>query len=145
MASSVRVELKVTANIPFGNSGSGLGGAFPFHALTLENPPWKDWRPGQFVMMRAQWGSDGAECARALPICRVTPQGLVLFFRNDEKTSRHLLDDCCGVFLVEVARDDLGSLGSRDIEILADCEDKTVSQLSFSGSSSSDNKDITRF
>ena len=90
MASSVRVELKVTANIPFGNSGSGLGGAFPFHALTLENPPWKDWRPGQFVMMRAQWGSDGAECARALPICRVTPQGLVLFFRNDEKTSRFI-------------------------------------------------------
>ncbi len=88
MVAPVRVELKVTANVPFGNSDIALAGGFPFYALTLERPSWKDWHPGQFIMMRALWGNDGADCAHALPICRATSQGLVLFFRNTSETSR---------------------------------------------------------
>ncbi len=87
MASVCR-ELKVTANVPFGNSDFSLAGKFPFYALTLENPSWKEWRPGQFVMMRTLWGNGGAECAIALPICRVTQQGTVFFFRNGGDTAR---------------------------------------------------------
>ena len=80
----VRSELKVVANIPFGQSFARSDRRHGFCALTLENPGWSDWMPGQYVMIRpASSFGGGGILSRPLSICRVTTQGLVLFFRAD--------------------------------------------------------------
>lgn len=79
MISPLRTELVVTDNVPFGQSISGPAGVQRFYALTLERPAWKDWLPGQFIMVRPCDGR--SSWARPLTICRVTSQSLVLFFR----------------------------------------------------------------
>lgn len=76
MISPARVELTVTDNVPFGQNGQR-----GFFALALDRPDWKDWQPGQFVMIRPNsWGMD-MTWARPLSICRVTSRSLVLFFQ----------------------------------------------------------------
>ncbi len=74
----VRSELKVVANVRFGQSSAGGGDGTGFYALSLENPGWSAWTPGQYVMVRPAFG--GGMLAAPLPICRVTARGLVLFF-----------------------------------------------------------------
>lgn len=81
MISPVRSELTVSDNVPFGHPSAGSSGGYRFYALTLERPEWKDWRPGQFIMMRPAGAADSPQWARPFSICRVTSQGLVLFFR----------------------------------------------------------------
>lgn len=81
MISPVRSELTVTDNVPFGQPMAGSAGGYRFHALTLERPPWKIWKPGQFIMLRPMQDGETFTCARPLSICRVTSQSLVLFFR----------------------------------------------------------------
>lgn len=80
MISPMRTELTVTDNVPFGQPEPSLGGIHRYYALTLERPAWKNWAPGQFIMLRPKDGNV-AEWARPLSICRVTSQSLVLFFR----------------------------------------------------------------
>ena len=80
MVTPIRTELMVTDNVPFGQSVAGPAGLHRFYALTLERPAWKNWHPGQFIMLKPQ-DADDAAWARPLSICRVTSQGLVLFFR----------------------------------------------------------------
>jgi len=79
MISPIRTELTVTDNVPFGQPEPSLGGAHRYYALTLERPAWKNWQPGQFIMLRPKDGRT-VEWARPLAICRVTSQSLVLFF-----------------------------------------------------------------
>lgn len=74
MISPARTDLKVTDNVPFGQTGQRS-----FFALSLENPHWENWLPGQFVMLRPHaWNFSWA---RPFSISRVTPRGLVLFFQ----------------------------------------------------------------
>ena len=80
MISPVRAELTVTDNVPFGQPVTGPGGQRSFYALTLEKPQWKEWQPGQFVMLRPLTG-ESSVWARPMSICRVTSRGLVLFIR----------------------------------------------------------------
>ncbi len=77
----VRSELTVTDNVPFGQPTAGVPGRYSFFALTLENPEWKEWHPGQFIMMRPADNKTSPQWARPFSICRVTSRGLVLFFR----------------------------------------------------------------
>jgi dihydroorotate dehydrogenase electron transfer subunit len=65
----------------FGQSSAANGGSAGFHAISLENPGWRSWTPGQYVMVRPVHGGD--ILAAPLPICRVTPRGLVLFWGAD--------------------------------------------------------------
>lgn len=86
MISPLRSELVVTDNVPFGQPVSGPAGQHRFYALTLERPAWKEWLPGQFIMVRP---CDGSESwARPLTICRVTPKSLVLFFQVNSADDR---------------------------------------------------------
>ena len=71
-----RVELTVTDNVPFGQFGER-----GFFALTLDPPDWKDWQPGQFVMIRPCGPERELVWARPLSISRLTRQSLVLFFQ----------------------------------------------------------------
>lgn len=80
MIAPVRTELTVTDNVPFGQPVAGPSGLQRCFALTLERPAWKDWRPGQFIMLRPVEGNEHT-WARPLAICRVTSQSLVLFFQ----------------------------------------------------------------
>ena len=80
MITPIRAELRVTDNVPFGQPVSGPDGQRSFYALTLEKPLWKEWQPGQFIMLRPLSG-EGSVWARPMSICRVTSQGLVLFIR----------------------------------------------------------------
>ena len=51
------------------------------YALRLEAPPWKEWRPGQFIMARPRdWGHDML-WARPFCICRLSPRDLTVFFQ----------------------------------------------------------------
>ena len=81
MISPVRSELTVTDNVPFGQPTSGASGGYRYYALTVERPAWKEWHPGQFIMMRPAGDAESIHWARPLSICRVTSQSLVLFFR----------------------------------------------------------------
>lgn len=87
MISPSRAELTVTDNVPFGETGQRS-----LHALILEHPGWSEWHPGQFVMLRPKSWKQDMTWARPLSICRVTPQGLVLFFqvvgRGTERMAR---------------------------------------------------------
>ena len=76
----VRSELKVVAHMRFGQSSAGSGGGAGCYALSLEDPGWSSWTPGQYVMVRPALG--GGMLAAPLPICRVTPRGLVLFLSD---------------------------------------------------------------
>lgn len=88
MITPIRTELTVTDNVPFGQPVSSQCGLHRFYALTLERPAWKNWQPGQFIMLRIL-GDAGTTWARPLTICRVTSQSLVLFFRaSDPGTER---------------------------------------------------------
>lgn len=80
MITPIRTELTVTDNVPFGQPVSGPDGLRRFYALTLERPDWKDWRPGQFIMLRPL-SHDQVAWARPMSICRVTSKSLVLFIR----------------------------------------------------------------
>ncbi|MBP3730710.1 MAG: dihydroorotate dehydrogenase electron transfer subunit [Mailhella sp.] len=83
MSSPLRMELKVIANVPFGQP-AGAAQSSRFYALTLESPAWKGWTPGQFVMLHPSGGCDGRPLARPYSICRVTSRGLVLFIDSAE-------------------------------------------------------------
>lgn len=55
-----------------------------FYALTLTHPKneeWRDWKAGQFVMIRPSSWENEITWARPFSICRVTTQSLVLFFQ----------------------------------------------------------------
>ena len=70
-------ELTVLDLVPFGL-------ADPVHryfALRLSPPDWKEWKPGQFLMIRPQ--SFGLEMpwGRPLGICLIRPQHLICFFQ----------------------------------------------------------------
>ena len=52
MITPIRTELTVTDNVPFGQPVSSQRGLHRFYALTLERPAWKNWQPGQFIMLR---------------------------------------------------------------------------------------------
>ncbi len=81
MTSPICSELTVTDNVPFGQPMFRSAGGYRYYALSLERPAWREWRPGQFVMMRPM-GNDGSmHLARPFSICRVTGQSLVLFFQ----------------------------------------------------------------
>jgi dihydroorotate dehydrogenase electron transfer subunit len=80
MISPIRAELTVTDNVPFGQPVTGPDGQRSFYALTLEKPQWKEWQPGQFIMLRPLTG-ESSVWARPMSICRVTSRGLVLFIR----------------------------------------------------------------
>jgi len=81
MITPIRTELMVTDNVPFGPPVSHSPGLYRHYALTLEKPAWKNWHPGQFIMLRPADAEEGMTWARPLAICRVTQQSLVLFFR----------------------------------------------------------------
>jgi 2-polyprenylphenol hydroxylase and related flavodoxin oxidoreductases len=63
--------------VPFGSTGNDIS----FFALRLVPPPWKGWKPGQFVMVRQPGGLPDALWGRPFSLCRVTPDNLVLFFQ----------------------------------------------------------------
>lgn len=91
MTSPIRTELKVTDNVPFGQSGQRS-----FYALSLERPSWADWLPGQFVMIRPNnWGAE-MTWARPLSICRVTQNSLVLFFQAVGRGTTRMAQLCAG-------------------------------------------------
>lgn len=77
MAQSDFYDLSVIDNIPFGLAGT----QGQFFALRLELPPWKQWFPGQFVMIRPQSWTFEIPWARPFSICRVRNQELVVFFQ----------------------------------------------------------------
>lgn len=72
-------ELTVIDTVLFGHNTDR-----EFYALTLSlplNEEWRDWKAGQFVMIRpSSWGNE-ITWARPFSICRVTPHSLVLFFQ----------------------------------------------------------------
>lgn len=77
-------DLIVVDNVPFGDGG--------FFALRLERPDWKNWNPGQFVMVRpVKWGFD-MTWARPLSICRVSANELILFFQVVGRGTKRLAD-----------------------------------------------------
>ncbi len=90
--SPLRLELKVSDIVPFGNANIGnvIDRRTAFYALTLELPKpysehaaaWNNWKAGQFVMIRPTDWSDEVLWARPFSIARVTNQGLVLFFQT---------------------------------------------------------------
>ncbi|MBO4368921.1 MAG: dihydroorotate dehydrogenase electron transfer subunit [Desulfovibrio sp.] len=70
-------DLTVLDLVPFGQTGTETF----FYALRLSPPHWKNWKPGQFIMVRPE--SFGLEIpwARPLGICHVTKQHLICFFQ----------------------------------------------------------------
>lgn len=70
-------QLAVIDLVPFGNVGTQTG----FYALRLTPPPWKDWSPGQFVMVRPSGNSSETLWARPFSICRTSSRDLVIFFQ----------------------------------------------------------------
>ncbi len=78
MSKPTVAQLRVLDVVPFGPETSE---GRKFFALRLQNPKWKSWRPGQFVMLRPQ--SFGLELpwARPFGICHVTEDHLIIFFQ----------------------------------------------------------------
>lgn len=68
--------LNVLDLVPFGQTG----GNGRFFALRLENPGWRDWWPGQFVMLRPASFSLELPLGRPFSICHMTQKHLVCFF-----------------------------------------------------------------
>lgn len=80
--------LKVLDNVPFGQvSGDNL-----FFALRLERPEWKNWQPGQFVMVRPRGWALDMLWARPFSICRVSTRDLVLFFQVVGRGTRKMAE-----------------------------------------------------
>lgn len=78
-----RKELEVIDIVPFGQKGEK-----ELFALTLAPPNWKEWKAGQFVMVKTlDWTSTWA---RPFSICRVSSQGLVLFFQKRGKGTQKI-------------------------------------------------------
>ncbi|MBG0778083.1 MAG: dihydroorotate dehydrogenase electron transfer subunit [Desulfovibrionaceae bacterium] len=79
--------LKVLENRPVGQSEP----ASRFFELVLEWPGWSRWTPGQFVMVRPDWGAE-LTWARPFSICRADERGLVVFYqvvgRGTERLAR---------------------------------------------------------
>lgn len=72
------IELSVLDVVPFGQVSSDTA---HFFALRLESPRWKDWKPGQFVMLRpSSWGAEFT-WARPFSICRISKRDMVIFFQ----------------------------------------------------------------
>ena len=83
MSEPICSELFVTANTHYGQKGQNV-----FFRLTLERPAWAAWRPGQFVMLRAQsWGNDMI-WARPVSISRLTSHNLELFIQSAGRGTR---------------------------------------------------------
>lgn len=61
--------------VPFGV------GDTPIFAMRLTPPDWKDWTPGQFVMIRKPGLEASTLWGRPFSICRVSPNNLVIFFQ----------------------------------------------------------------
>lgn len=75
--------------VPFGNPGT----APDFFALRLSPPPWQNWSPGQFVMLRPEGlpGSDtGLLWGRPFSICRASNRDLAIFFQVRGRGTRVL-------------------------------------------------------
>lgn len=78
--------LKVLDNVPFGQ----IAGEHLFFALRLERPTWKNWLPGQFVMVRPSGWALDMLWARPFSICRVSNRDLVLFFQAVGRGTRRM-------------------------------------------------------
>lgn len=63
--------------VPFGQTDGGAR----FFALRLSRPDWKDWTPGQFVMLRPQNFGREHVWGRPFSICLLTDRHLVCFFK----------------------------------------------------------------
>lgn len=63
--------------VPFGSAPAGAG----FFALRLTLPKWREWQPGQFVMLRPANSAAGTLWGRPFSICLVTKRDLVIFFQ----------------------------------------------------------------
>lgn len=70
-------QLSVLDLVPFGYQGAQSG----FYALRLTPPDWREWSPGQFVMIRPVEGSSETLWGRPFSICRVSSRDLVIFFQ----------------------------------------------------------------
>ncbi len=78
MSSNVACDtLKVLDLVPFGPAVQNTA----CYALRLEAPSWKEWTPGQFIMVRPTAWADDMLWARPFCICRLSPQDLVIFFQ----------------------------------------------------------------
>jgi dihydroorotate dehydrogenase electron transfer subunit len=75
MLSPQCAELSVLELLPFGPDG-----AVQTFALRLSQPPWQDYRPGQFVMLRPRWGLE-LPWARPFSIGHAGEHGLVCFIQ----------------------------------------------------------------
>ena len=71
------MQLTVLDVVPFGNAGSQTA----FYALRLAPPPWKSWRPGQFVMLRPRGNGSEILWARPFTICRADSRDMSIFFQ----------------------------------------------------------------
>lgn len=70
--------LTVLDLVPFGQTEGGS----LFFALRLERPDWKEWHPGQFVMLRPVSFGQELPWARPFSICHMTSRHLICFFKN---------------------------------------------------------------
>ncbi|MDR1360264.1 MAG: dihydroorotate dehydrogenase electron transfer subunit [Deltaproteobacteria bacterium] len=77
MAQPVLSRETVLDLVPFGPADARSG----FYALRLSLPPWEEWHPGQFVMLRPVRPLSAVLWARPFSICLLSSRDLVLFFQ----------------------------------------------------------------
>lgn len=73
----VNSRLEILNIVPFGQTGPDP----QFYAMSLANPQWPSWTPGQFVMLRPQNFNLTHILGRPFSICHVTPRHMVCFFK----------------------------------------------------------------
>jgi dihydroorotate dehydrogenase electron transfer subunit len=79
--------LEVLDLVPFGPAAQDTG----CYALRLSTPIWRDWMPGQFVMIRPKaWGYDML-WPRPFSICRLSSHNLVIFFQVRGRGTQRML------------------------------------------------------
>lgn len=79
-------ELEILGIVPFGRTG----GSSRFYALRLSHPGWKDWQPGQFVMLRPPNFGLEIPWGRPFSICHMTTRHLICFFRVQGRGTERL-------------------------------------------------------
>jgi dihydroorotate dehydrogenase electron transfer subunit len=82
MPQPLLTRLAVTQLTPLG------GDRTVFYLLRLTLPPWQDWRPGQFIMIRPAENGSSRLWARPFAICGVDDDGLTIFFQARGRATR---------------------------------------------------------
>lgn len=77
-------EVKILANTPLGPRDKGI------FCLELELPPWGEWRPGQFLMVRERRADTSLTWARPFCISHADKERLTVYFQVIGRATREM-------------------------------------------------------